>query len=98
MASANRKYAKPREKYRQDMNSPCTNSIDITADNNNDLLYVPRCLFIGTGGNVVVHMLNASGVAASQTYHNVPSGSILPICPSRVLATGTTASNIKALW
>jgi hypothetical protein len=59
-----------------------------------------RALFVGTGGNVAVHMLGnaASPGGTSVTFSNVPSGSILPVSCYRVLSTGTTASNIVALY
>lgn len=49
----------------------------------------------GTGGDVVV--IGASTDAAV-TYEAVPSGTWLWIRATRVLATGTTATNILSHW
>ena len=52
-----------------------------------------RALYIGTGGNVAVTMAGGGNV----TFPNVPSGAILPIVVSKVLASGTGASDIVGL-
>lgn len=54
-----------------------------------------RGLYVGTGGNLIVYMGDS---AVSVTFTGVPNGAILPLCVARVLATGTTASNIVALY
>lgn len=94
---ADRKQIAPWENYGTDVTSPCPNGAAVTPHDTNDLALVPRCLYIGTGGNVAVKMLDADGAEQTLTFYNVPSGSILPVCPSRVL-TATTATNIIALW
>jgi hypothetical protein len=57
------------------------------------VLYATRALYVGTTGNVTVTDLNGN-----VTYANVPAGAILPIQVTKVLSTGTTASNIVALY
>ena len=52
-----------------------------------------RGLYVGTSGNIAVQMSDGSNV----TFVSVPQG-ILPVRVVKVLATGTTASNIVALW
>lgn len=61
-------------------------------------------LYVGSSGNVAVHSEKAfedqrvRGLnPAAVTFFNVPSGSILPVAVGRVLATGTTATQIVAL-
>ena len=56
---------------------------------------VPRALYIGSGGDVVVTMA-ADGTDV--TFANVPTGTKLPVRVSKVKATGTTASSIVALY
>lgn len=56
----------------------------------------PRALFIGVAGNVALVALN-DDVAAPVTLANVPVG-ILPIRCRRVFGTGTTATNIVAIY
>ena len=51
-------------------------------------------LWVGGAGNVAVVL--ASGV--SVTFTSVPAGTLLPIYVTKVKATGTTATNIVALY
>lgn len=53
-----------------------------------------RALFVGTGGNIKVKMPDGS----TPTFTNVPSGYQLDVQCYMVYATGTTASNIIALY
>jgi hypothetical protein len=57
------------------------------------IIPVTRGLFVGTGGNVAVRM--ADGMTL--TFTGVLAG-ILPLQVDRVLSTGTTASNMIALY
>lgn len=52
-----------------------------------------RSLYIGTTGNLSVLMIDGS----TGTFANVPVG-IFPVQVQRVNSTGTTASNIVALY
>lgn len=51
-------------------------------------------LYIGTGGNLKVLTAGSDEV----TFTNIQDGSFLPVQVLRVFATGTTATNIVALW
>lgn len=68
-----------------------------------DVTLIPptRALYVGSGGNLTVLMANANadtgGDIASVTFSNVVAG-ILPIQVIKVLATGTTASSVLALY
>ena len=53
-----------------------------------------RAFYVGTTGDVVV--LTSEGNAV--TFTAVPAGAIIPINHTRINATGTTASNIVALF
>lgn len=55
---------------------------------------ITRSLYIGTSGDLKVTMADGQAV----TFKNVPDGSILPIQAQIVWTTGTTASNILALY
>lgn len=76
-----------------DETAPSSSAAAVTPNDGVDLANVPRGLYIGTGGNVVVTM-DSSDI----TFANVPAGTILPIECTRVKATGTTAANIVALF
>lgn len=51
-------------------------------------------LFVGTAGNLRVQTVGGDDV----TFNNINTGAFLPVQVVRVYATGTTASNIIALW
>lgn len=53
---------------------------------------IPDALWIGETGDVEVE-----GTTSTQVFKNVPVG-ILPISPKKVMATGTTATHILALY
>jgi hypothetical protein len=59
------------------------------------IIPVTRGLYIGGAGAVTARM---SGDSANATFAAVPVGTILPIQVDRVLSTGTTATNIVALY
>lgn len=74
--------------------SPVTNAVAVTPHNTNELSYVSRALYVGTGGDIAVTMQDSGSV----TFVDVPTGTLLPIRVKIVKATGTTASDIVALW
>ena len=53
-----------------------------------------RALYIGTTGDLTVRMARTG---ANQTFANVPVG-VFPVQADMVLSTGTTASDIVALY
>jgi hypothetical protein len=66
----------------------------VTPHDTDELVYVAKALYVGTGGNV---SLIAQEDSAAVTLTNVAAGSIIPVRAKIVLATGTTASGIVAL-
>jgi hypothetical protein len=52
------------------------------------------CLYIGTGGNLTITTIGGQTV----TLTNLADGVFIPIQVRRVFATGTTASDILALY
>ena len=80
--------------HEESLVTPATNASTVTPDDNTDLENTSRALFVGTGGNVAVRMKGGADV----TFFNVSDGSILSIRVDRVNSTGTTASNMVALW
>lgn len=71
------------------------NAYDATAVTKSDSTVLPttRALWIGTTGDVAVTMAHGSTI----TYKNVPVG-VLPVQVTQVLETGTTASDIVAMY
>ena len=67
-----------------------SDTVDITGINPN----TPATLFVGGGGDVVVITIGGSTL----TLKNIADGSFLPIQVTRVKSTGTTATDIVALF
>lgn len=72
---------------------PASNGAAVTPHDDNELSQVTRALYVGTTGDVAVTMKGGGNV----TYPNVPVG-WMPIRVTKVLSTGTTASDIVAVW
>lgn len=65
----------------------------ITKNDDNELAYVTKGLYIGGAGDVAVQMYDGTSV----TFVGVVAGSVLPIMVKKVLSTGTDATNIVGL-
>lgn len=77
-------------------NDPALSAAEVTPNNSADLPNFARMLYVGVGGtdkDIKVTTLNGDIV----TFTNVPTG-ILMVQARRVWATGTTATEIIALW
>ncbi|HAH08694.1 MAG TPA: hypothetical protein DCL54_18205 [Alphaproteobacteria bacterium] len=77
------------------LESPAFDAVSIVPHDTNDLAFTARGLYVGGDGDVVA-LLKGDTVAV--TFKNVLAGSILPVSAKRVLATGTTATHLVALW
>ena len=77
------------------VSAPATRAVAVAPHDANALADVPKALFVGTGGNLV---LRGPGGGPDQTFKNVASGSVLPFRALYVRATGTTAADILALY
>lgn len=75
--------------------SPARNAVTVTPSDTADLTSVSKALYVGVSGDVTVNTL---GGATAVTFKAVPAGMILPVRCTRVLATGTTATSIVALF
>lgn len=69
-------------------------SAQVVTLSDTNVLPATRGLYVGGSGNIVVTMAN--GVDA--TFTGVTAGVILPISVTKVKATGTTATNIVAVY
>lgn len=70
-------------------------AVAVTPSDIDDLESPSRALYIGTGGNLTVEMLNSS---VPVLFLAVPSGTILPIRVTKVLSTGTGADDIISMY
>lgn len=75
------------------IDAQATDAAAVTPSDTNDLAMVATALYIGTQGDVVVITLVGGETV---TFKAVVGW--LPVIVTRVLATGTTASNIVAVW
>lgn len=80
--------------YRSGLESPASNAAAVTPNDSTDLETDARALWVGTSGNVKIDTTGGQTV----TFVGVIGGSIVPMRTRRVYATGTTASNILAIW
>lgn len=72
---------------------PITHVIPIVPDDTQDLAFMSRGIYIGGAGNLVCVTVSGSvGVLVG-----LVAGTILPIRATRVMATGTTATNLRNL-
>lgn len=76
------------------VSNPARMAFAITPHDTNEVNPLPKAIYIGTGGTVV---LQAADSPATATFQNVASGQILDVRALVVKATGTTASNIVGL-
>ena len=81
-------------RFRQDNFSPVSHAIAVTPHNTNELEYVTRAVYVGGAGDLKVTMQDSGTV----TFVDVPVGTTLPIRAKIVFDTGTTATDIVALW
>lgn len=75
--------------------APAVRAAAVAPHDVNALADVPKALFVGSGGDVVVRGV---GGGADVTFKNVAAGSILPVRAAFVRATGTTAGDIVGLY
>jgi len=78
--------------YSTGIDGPATNAVTVTPNDATDLAVAGRALYVGTTGNLAVVTVGGSTVTL------VGVSGWVPVRVSRVLATGTTASDIVALW
>lgn len=76
------------------LDSPIRHVAAVTPDDANDLGFVTRGIIVGVAGDVAV--VTAEG--ESVTLPALVAGITHPYRVSRIKATGTTATSIKAAW
>lgn len=76
------------------LSSPCDNAAIVTPDNDTDLTYVTRGLWVGGAGSVNVVLAGGQTVL----FAGIQAGTLLPLRVSRVKSSSTSATNIVAIW
>jgi hypothetical protein len=84
--------------YSSGVSDPARRAVPVTPFDNADLADVPTSIYVGTAGDITMIGVDASSGASGVLWKNVPAGTILPFRPRRILATGTSAANILALY
>lgn len=74
--------------------NPADGAAEVTPNDSSDLSHVARALYIGGTGNIKIDTPNGDTV----TFNNVAAGTLLPVRADRVYSTGTTATDIVALF
>lgn len=77
--------------------APARHAIAVAPSDTADLPDTPKGLYVGTGGDLTLIPVGTAGSAAV-VFRNLPSGALLPVRARRVLATGTAATDIVALF
>lgn len=80
--------------YPTSLTAPARDAAAVLPDDTTDLPVLPRALFVGQTGDVSARLAGGQSVV----FRNVQAGSMLPVRAAGVNATGTTASDIVALW
>jgi len=73
--------------------NPADGAASVTPNDGADLAFVARALYVGGTGNIKIDTPNGDTV----TFNAVPVG-VLPVRANKVYSTGTTATNIVALY
>ena len=83
------------QNHADQVSAPATRAVAVVPHDVNPLTDIPKALFVGSGGTIVMR-----GVAGTidATWKGVAGGSILPFRAHYVRATGTTAGDILALY
>ena len=74
------------------LDSPARGAASVTPNDGTALSTFSRALYVGTAGNVAVTTVDGDTVTFTA------ASGFLPVCVSHVLSTGTTATDILALW
>jgi hypothetical protein len=80
------------EHYSPSINQPSSEWVAVTPDDDTDLAFLPRAVWVGTGGD-----LTCITEEGSTTTITVPDATLLPVRPARIKSTGTTATGIVIL-
>lgn len=82
-------------KFASGLDSPYRRGVAITPSDTVNLTNVTRGVYVG-GTGTITYISQAGDTVA--LLGNIPVGTILRICASRINTTGTSATNLVALW
>lgn len=76
------------------LTSPYNDAAAVTPSDSTDLANTTRAIYVGSQGNLTVRMAGSG----NDVLFTLDKHEMLPLRVVRVLATGTTCTNIVALW
>lgn len=74
--------------------TPAENCFSVTPDDNQELPYLTKAIYIGSGGDLVLLVGNSE---TPVTFRNTVPGSVLDVRVRAVMSTGTTAGDLVGL-
>ena len=77
------------------VSAPATRALSVVPSDATPLADIPKALFVGTGGTLVLRGVAGGG---DTIWKNIASGSVLPFRAQFVRATGTSATDLLALY
>ncbi len=80
--------------YPTSLTAPARDAATVAPNDATDLAVLPRAIYVGQTGDLSVRLAGGQTVV----FRAVQAGSVLPVRAARVNATGTTATDIVALW
>ena len=75
-------------------NAPSRAPFPVTPHDSAELSTLPKALYVGTGGTVVLRGVDGT---SDVTFRNIANGQVIDVRAQYVRATGTTATDIIAL-
>lgn len=80
--------------FTDSVTSPARECFGVIPSDTEVLSRVPKAIYVGSTGDIALRLVDDE---ADTTFRNVPSGSLLPVRPSAIRATGTSAGEIVGL-
>lgn len=81
--------------YTSGLTSPTRNAFSITPHATDELPFVPREIYVGTGGDVEFVAVDSEDAVILK---NVPVGARLPYRAKRIISTNTTATDLVGVY
>ena len=76
------------------LTAPARRAVSVAPSDAEPLVQVTRAIYVGTAGDLAVEMADGDNVV----FVGLSGGTLLPVRAARILATGTSAGAVLALW
>lgn len=77
---------------------PGTSIVAVTASDSTDLTGARAFFYTGTAGDVAIKTVHGASASSAVTIADCPANVIIPIQITRIMSTGTTATQIYAIY